>query len=116
MSEPSQIWLLICAYKYWIIAPLACIEGPMVAIIAGALVARGLFDVEVIFALLLLGDIIPDFGCYLVGYCAWRGRMFRRPAETLRTGRATKAAVGVLLIGVGNWLCRRSIVFSERRC
>ncbi len=78
MSESLQVWHLVLAYRYWIILPLACFEGPLVAFIAGALCARGFFEIEFVFCLLLLGDIIPDFGCFLLGRYAAHSAFFGR--------------------------------------
>ncbi len=51
---------LIVAYRYWIIFPLACLEGPLVAFAVGSLTARGAFDIFAAFAVLMLGDLVPD--------------------------------------------------------
>ena len=58
---------LIILYRYWILFPLACFEGPLVSIIIGFLVAGGYFNPFIAYIILVLGDVIPDTGYYFVG-------------------------------------------------
>ena len=58
---------LIIAYRYWVLFPLACFEGPITGFVVGTLVALGYFDPFVVFALLVLGDVIPDVAYYMIG-------------------------------------------------
>lgn len=59
--------LLLLKYKYLILFPLAVVEGPVVALIAGALVALGYFDFFLAYTVLLLGDFVPDTFFYILG-------------------------------------------------
>lgn len=58
---------LILVYRYWILFPLACFEGPIVAFAVGALVALGYFTPLAAYLLLVFGDIIPDTAYYFLG-------------------------------------------------
>ncbi len=92
MSVSPAIWPLVLEYRYWIIFPLACLEGPLVAFVVGALAARDLFDLEAAFALLMLGDIVPDLACFLIGQRAARSGSFGRWLKRGRIGRSTRLA------------------------
>lgn len=63
----EQIAQLILDYRYLILVPLAFVEGPIVAFVVGVLVAAGYFNAFVAYAILILGDLIPDTIAYLVG-------------------------------------------------
>lgn len=58
---------LIIHYRYWILFPLACFEGPLVSIIIGFLTAAGYFNPLLAYVILVLGDVVPDAGYYFVG-------------------------------------------------
>jgi membrane-associated protein len=92
MSASPAVWQLVLEYRYWIIFPLACLEGPLVAFVVGALAARDLFDLEAAFALLMLGDIVPDLACFLIGQRAARSGSFGRWLRRGRIGRSTRLA------------------------
>lgn len=64
---PDTIIQLIIEYRYWILFPLACIEGPMLAFIAGTLIALGYFNPFAVFGILVLGDVLPDISYYFLG-------------------------------------------------
>ena len=58
---------LILVYRYWILFPIACIEGPITGFVVGTLVALGYFNVFGAYLLLVFGDIVPDTAYYLLG-------------------------------------------------
>ena len=62
-------WLLqiIAHYRYWILFPLACFEGPLISFAVGILAARGVFNPLAAYGLLIMGDVIPDTVYYYVG-------------------------------------------------
>jgi membrane-associated protein len=64
---------LILTYKYWIILPLAIVEGPIVTIAASFLSSLGLLNIFIVYALALLGDIIGDILHYMAGRFGGRG-------------------------------------------
>ena len=58
---------LIETYRYWILFPIACFEGPLTAFIIGMLVALGYFNIFGAYAVMVFGDIVPDTLYYLLG-------------------------------------------------
>ena len=65
---------LITKYGYAILFPLAIIEGPIATIVAGFLVSLGLLNPFLVYAVIMLGDIIGDSLAYGLG--RWGGGMF----------------------------------------
>ncbi len=59
---------LLLTYKYLILIPLSIIEGPIVSVVAGFLVTLGFFNLLVVYAVMVLGDIIGDGIFYYIGY------------------------------------------------
>lgn len=68
--------LLLTKYGYFILFPLAIVEGPIITIIAGFLVSLGLMNVFVVYAIVMAGDIIGDTGIYIIGRSG--GALFSR--------------------------------------
>jgi membrane protein DedA with SNARE-associated domain len=64
---PTVLALLI-SYRYAVLIPLAILEGPIVAMIAGLLVHAGLFNFFIAYLILIMGDVISDTFSYYVGY------------------------------------------------
>lgn len=60
--------VLLLKYKYLVLFPLAVFEGPLVSLVVGFLLYKGLINFWLAFLILLLGDIIPDTIFYLIGY------------------------------------------------
>lgn len=71
---------LLIEYRYWILFPLACFEGPIIGFIAGVLIAAGYFNPIIVFGILLMGDVIPDVSYYLIGRFGNRRGMMERLA------------------------------------
>ena len=63
----EQLVLLLTKYGYFILFPLAAIEGPIVSLVVGFLIYLGYFQFLPAYALLLLGDLIPDTVYYYIG-------------------------------------------------
>ncbi len=63
----SPLLHLIIEYRYWILFPLACFEGPVVAFVVGTLCALGYFNPFAAFGILVLGDLVPDWTYYWFG-------------------------------------------------
>lgn len=55
-----SVFPLLMAYRYWILFPLAFIEGPIVALIAGLFVSKGTLSIVPTYIILCFGDFIPD--------------------------------------------------------
>ncbi len=62
-----EILLLITQYRYIILFPLAAVEGPIVALLAGFLVSTHYLSFFPAYVIMLLGDLIPDTGYYYIG-------------------------------------------------
>lgn len=58
---------VLANYGYVILLPIAVVEGPLAAVIAGAFVASGEFDFFTAFLLLCLADIVGDVLYYSLG-------------------------------------------------
>jgi membrane protein DedA with SNARE-associated domain len=57
-------------YRYWILIPLALIEGPIVAFVVGTLSSRGYFNPYAAFWLFVAKDTVVDGAYYYLGRCA----------------------------------------------
>jgi membrane protein DedA with SNARE-associated domain len=58
---------LLAQYKYLILLPMAIVEGPILAIIAGLLCSQGLLNAGYAYVIIVLGDIAGDTIVYLLG-------------------------------------------------
>jgi membrane-associated protein len=58
---------LLSEYRYWLLFPLAIVEGPIIAVIAGFLCNNGFMSPFIVFPIIVAGDIVGDSGCYLLG-------------------------------------------------
>lgn len=67
MSVESLTPLLL-EYRYWILIPLAFLEGPVVAIIGGTLAATGYFNFYVLCLIFYIRDLSLDLGYYAIGH------------------------------------------------
>jgi membrane protein DedA with SNARE-associated domain len=66
----TDIAPILLQYRYWIIIPLSMVEGPMVAVITGALSARGHFNPYIACGFFVAKDVIVDGSYYLLGHLA----------------------------------------------
>lgn len=69
---------LILTYRYWILLPIAIIEGPVVALVAGSLAALGYFNPYLAYLVLITGDFIPDTGLYFLGRYGKRAALIEK--------------------------------------
>ena len=73
---------LILAYKYLILFPLALVEGPVIAIVAGFLIRLGYLDLSAAYLIMCAGDFFPDTAYYYIGKLAhskqWIDRLGKR--------------------------------------
>jgi membrane protein DedA with SNARE-associated domain len=58
---------LLALYKYGIIFPIAVLEGPIVTIVSGILIARGQLNFLHTFAIVFAADMVSDPALYLLG-------------------------------------------------
>lgn len=63
----SQIISLILAYKYYILLPLAILEGPILAIVSGFFVSVGYLSLLPVYFIIIAGDVLGDLSLYVVG-------------------------------------------------
>src|ERR1700694_3311043 len=71
---------LLYEFKYLILFPLAVVEGPILAIIAGLLCTEGLLNPLIVYPIIVLGDITGDSLVYAAGRWgkSWRSGRLRR--------------------------------------
>ncbi len=65
--DPGVIMSILLTYRYWVLVPLALVEGPMLAFVCGLMVSLGYLSAPLTLCILILGDIIPDTFFYLSG-------------------------------------------------
>ncbi len=58
---------LIKQYGYVMIFPVAVVEGPIISVLSGFLASLGLFNVFVVYLILVLGDLVGDVLYYCIG-------------------------------------------------
>ncbi|MEK7150920.1 MAG: VTT domain-containing protein [Patescibacteria group bacterium] len=58
---------LLMAYGYALLFPIAIIEGPIISIIAGLLVAGGFLNLYITYGVLIFGDLVGDTLYYSIG-------------------------------------------------
>jgi membrane protein DedA with SNARE-associated domain len=63
----DQAVALLQQYGYFVLFPLAIIEGPIVTIIGGLFVATGIFNPFIVYAIAVAGDIVGDSFWYAIG-------------------------------------------------
>jgi len=65
--ELTDILQLLTNYQYLILFPVSIIEGPIITIISGFLVAQGIMNMFVVYGIIVVGDIIGDTIAYGIG-------------------------------------------------
>lgn len=63
----DHIIYLLDEYKYLILFPLAVIEGPILAVIAGFLCMRGILNIWIVLPVIVLADMVSDSACFFLG-------------------------------------------------
>jgi membrane-associated protein len=58
---------LLLTYRYIILIPLAIIEGPITSVVAGFLSTSGIFNLLLVFPIMVLGDMVGDSIFYGLG-------------------------------------------------
>jgi membrane protein DedA with SNARE-associated domain len=75
---------LLETYGYLILFPLAAIEGPIIALVVGFLIYLGYLAFIPSFAILLLGDLIPDVIYYYLGRFGNKKNFLEKYKEKLK--------------------------------
>lgn len=86
----ESLVLLLAKYGYFILFPIAVVEGPIITIIAGFLVSLGIMNVFLVYAVVMAGDIVGDTGVYMMGRSggALFSRYFKKHAEKISKAKA----------------------------
>ena len=79
----EQLVLLLTKYGYFILFPLAAIEGPIVSLVVGFLIYLGYLKFLPAYAILLLGDLIPDTIYYYIGRFGSERKMMEKYGSRL---------------------------------
>lgn len=75
--------LLIAKYGYFILFPLAALEGPIISLVVGFLIYLGYLKFIPAFIVLLLGDLIPDIIYYYIGRFGNRKKLIEKYGSRL---------------------------------
>ncbi|MDE2399595.1 MAG: VTT domain-containing protein [Patescibacteria group bacterium] len=77
-ADFATITQLFIHYGYWIVFPVAIMEGPTISLISGFLVSLKIFNAFIVFFVLVMGDVVGDTMYYLLGRYAgeWFVRNF----------------------------------------
>jgi len=67
MFQTSIIFNFLLQYRYLALFPLACIEGPILALVVGFMVHLGYFSFIPAYFIMVLGDFVPDSVYYFIG-------------------------------------------------
>jgi membrane-associated protein len=74
----DRIIHLLTEYKYYVLFPLAIVEGPIIAVLSGLLCLNGFLQAWLVYPILIAGDMIGDSACYWLGRwgkkMGWIGR------------------------------------------
>jgi membrane-associated protein len=73
--DPAALIDILLTYRYWVLLPLAIVEGPMLAFACGVLISLGYLSAPLTLIILVIGDIIPDTIFYTLGRF-WSDRPF----------------------------------------
>lgn len=73
-SSVDNILALLLQYKYLILFPISVVEGPIISILSGVMIARGLFNPLLTWTILVIGDVVGDTLYYCLG--RYGGRPF----------------------------------------
>ncbi len=65
--SPEHALALLEHYKYWIIFPIAIVEGPIIMVISGFLVFLGILNPYATYGILVVGDLVGDSIYYTIG-------------------------------------------------
>lgn len=63
----ETIFFLLLKYKYLILLPLAIVEGPILAVIAGFFCTEGFLNPFIVYPIIVVGDVIGDTIIYTFG-------------------------------------------------
>ncbi|MBU4216944.1 DedA family protein [Candidatus Parcubacteria bacterium] len=67
MLTLAQIYLSLIKFQYIILFPVVVIEGPIISVIGGFLIAQGLMNFYLTYAIIIIGDLAGDCLYYSLG-------------------------------------------------
>lgn len=67
MVSPDSVIILLEQYGYIFLFLIAVVEGPIITIIAAFLAAQGFFNIYLVYAIVLVGDLAGDVLYYSIG-------------------------------------------------
>lgn len=70
----EQLIFLLEKYGYFILLPIAVIEGPIITVIGAFLASLGFLNVFIVYGVVVAGDLVGDIIFYAIG--RWGGRTF----------------------------------------
>jgi membrane protein DedA with SNARE-associated domain len=76
--NPQNIPHLLIEYRYWILVPLAVIEGPIVAFISGTLASLGYFNIYLLALFFFVRDMAMDAIYYYSGHFGARTSFIKK--------------------------------------
>lgn len=71
MLTIAQVIVLLKTYGYFLIFPIAFVEGPIIAVVCGWFVKLGILNFFVVYVLLIFANLLGDAVYYVIGY--WGG-------------------------------------------
>jgi len=122
MIATDQLLVWLEHYKYAVLFPAVVVEGPVVTVVAGFLASLGVMNVVLVYAVVVVADVLADVMYYSIG--RWGGmplirrwghrfgatpermayveRHFERhPGKTLIVGKISHALVAPILVAAG---------------
>ena len=118
----DTVFTLLTQYGYFILLPIAILEGPIVTVLAGYFVFLGYFNFWLVYLIAILGDLIGDVLLFSLGRWGlnamsdrfkrfigitperlgrFQNLFARRSGETLLIGKLSHSAGFMVLIGAG---------------
>lgn len=118
----EYFYYLISTYKYFILLPIAVVEGPIITIIASFLASLHVLNIYVVYGIAVMGDLIGDTIYYWLGragshsfipkYGPYIGVTEKRIkyvenhydkhlGKTILFGKITQAPIAVILVVAG---------------
>lgn len=76
--ELAALIALLEQYRYFVLFPLACLEGPILGFITGSLIPLGYFHPLPLLLVLVAADVIPDMLYYSAGRFGKRANLIER--------------------------------------
>jgi membrane protein DedA with SNARE-associated domain len=63
----EYLYVLILQYKYFVLLPIAVVEGPIATVIASFLASQGFLNIYIVYIIAIVGNLIGDSIYYSIG-------------------------------------------------